>query len=111
MFYKTTKGTCPVEEFLDSLSAKPAKKVVWTLNLIEDLEIVPSLYLSKMRGTDDIWECRTKFGSNIYRIFAFFDRNKIILTRGIVKKTQKAPSEEIKRAESYKKDYFNRYRR
>ncbi len=111
IFYKTAKGSCPVEEFLDSLQAKPAQKIAWTLNLIEDMAIVPSVYFSKMIGTDGIWECRIKFGSNIYRIFAFFDRNKVILTHGIIKKTQKTPSEEIKRAESYKKDYFNRYRR
>ena len=82
--------------------------MTWTLNLIEDMPIVPSSYFSKMSGTDDIWECRTKLGSNIYRIFAFFDQNTVILTHGIIKKSQKTPANEITRAERYKQDYLNR---
>jgi len=41
-FYRTESGDCPVEEFLDSLSAKQAQKVTWVMDLIEDLEIVPT---------------------------------------------------------------------
>ena len=108
LFYKTTDGKCPVEDFLDSLSAKVAQKVTWVLNLIEDLEIVPKQYFAKMPGTDDLWECRIKQGSNIYRIFAFWNGNKVILTHGFTKKTQKTPGNEIKRAEQYKRDYFQR---
>ncbi len=42
VFYRTESGKCPVEEFLDSLTAKQAQKVVWVLNLIEELDDVPS---------------------------------------------------------------------
>ena len=93
---------------MDSLSAKTAQKAVWVLNLLEDLEAIPAHYFSKMSGTEDIWECRISHGSNIYRIFAFWDENKIILTHGFVKKTQKTPLKEIEKAENYKKDYFQR---
>ncbi len=91
---------------MDSLPSKPAQKVTWTLSLLEDLEIIPSHYFSKMPGTDEIWECRTKFGSNIYRVLAFWDKGEVVLTHGFVKKTQKTPKNEIERAESYKRDYF-----
>jgi phage-related protein len=107
LFYRTTKK-CPVEEFLDSLPAKAAQKVTWVLNLVEDLEVIPSQYFCKMPGTDDIWECRAKLGSNIYRVLAFWDGNKVILTHGFTKKTQKTPPNEIERAENCKKDYFER---
>lgn len=93
---------------MDSLSAKTAQKAVWVLNLLEDLEVIPAHYFSKMSGTKDIWECRISHGANIYRIFAFWDENKIILTHGFVKKTQKTPLKEIEKAENYKKDYFQR---
>jgi len=44
-------------------------------------------------------------GTNAYRIFSFWDkRNLIVLTHGIIKKSQKTPSKEIKLAEVYKKD-------
>jgi hypothetical protein len=36
LFYKTSTGHSPVEEFIDSLNVKQAKKVVWTLILIRD---------------------------------------------------------------------------
>jgi len=42
-FYKLLSGKSPVEEFLDSLSSKEAQKVVWVLNLIEEIEIVMEL--------------------------------------------------------------------
>ena len=108
LFYRTASQKCSVEEFLDSLPSKVAQKVTWVLGLLEDLDVIPAQYFAKMPGTDDIWECRIKLGSNIYRIFAFWDGNKIILTHGFIKKTQKTPSNEIEKAESYKKDYFQR---
>jgi hypothetical protein len=37
-FFKTEDGKCPVEEFLDSLPGKVARKIVWVLKLLEDLE-------------------------------------------------------------------------
>ena len=108
LFYRTATQKCPVEEFLDSLPSKVAQKITWVLGLLEDLEVIPAQHFAKMPGTDDIWECRVRLGSNIYRDFAFWDGNKIILTHGFIKKTQKTPSNEIEKAESYKKDYFDR---
>lgn len=108
LFYKGASQECPVEDFLDSLPAKVAQKVTWTLSLLEDLEVVPAQYFLKMQGTDNIWECRVKLGSNIYRIFAFWDKDKIVLTHGFIKKSQKTPKNEIARAEAYKRDYFER---
>lgn len=111
LFYWTVNQKCPVEDFLDSLPSKAAQKVTWVLGLLEDLEIIPAQYFTKMPGTDDIWECRAKLGSNIYRIFAFWDGNKIILTHGFIKKTRKTPANEIEKAENYKKDYSQRKER
>jgi hypothetical protein len=41
-FYRTASGRSPVEEFLDTLSAKQAQKLIWVLRLVEELERVPS---------------------------------------------------------------------
>lgn len=109
IFYKTSEGKCPVEEFLDSLPGKVVQKVTWVLDLIRETEKVPTIYLKKLHGSDDIWECRIQFGSNIYRLFCFFGMGRVIvLTHGIVKKSQKTPKKEIKIAETYKNDYFRR---
>lgn len=109
IFYKTIDGKCPVQEFLDLLPGKAAQKITWVLKLIEDLNIVPSSYFKKMVSTNEIWECRIQLGSNAYRIFSFFDGNSVVvLTHGLIKKTQKAPQREIERAEAYRKDYLQR---
>jgi phage-related protein len=109
VFYKTAEGKCPVQDFLDSLPGKTAQKVVWVLRLLEDLDMVPATYFKKLSGTEDIWECRIQFGSNIYRIFCFFDSySVVVLTHGFEKKSMKTPRREIERAESYRRDYLNR---
>jgi phage-related protein len=109
IFYRTADGGCPVQEFLDSLSSKTAQKVAWVLSLVEDLDVVPSTYFKKLVSTEGIWECRIQLGSNAYRIFCFFDGNSVVvLTHGLIKKTQKTPQREIERAETYRKDYLRR---
>jgi phage-related protein len=109
-FYQTNDGKTPVREFLDSLPGKAAQKVLWVLLLAEDLDVLPKTYFKKLSGSDDIWECKTQFGSNEYRILCFHAGGSIlILTNGFIKKTQKTPAKEIERAETCKRDYFTRY--
>lgn len=109
IFYRTADGKCPVQEFLDSLPGKAAQKAAWVLSLIEDLDIVPSAYFKKLVSTDTIWECRIQSGSNAFRIFCFFDGHSVVvLTHGLIKKTQKTPLAEIERAEAYRRDYVQR---
>ncbi len=111
IFYKTKGGRCPVKELLDSLDGKAAQKIIWVLNLLEDMDNIPSLYFKKLIGSDGIWECRIKYGSNIYRIFCFIlDNSGVVLTHGFIKKTQKTPASEIERAEKYKSDFIKRSR-
>ena len=108
IFYKTKDGKCPVEIFLDSLPGKVAQKITWVLEILETQGMLPSLYFKKLVNTD-IWECRIQSGSNIYRIFCFFDLGSIIvLTHGFIKKSQKTPLSEIIKAENYKKEYLSR---
>ncbi len=94
VFYRTESGDCPVEEFLDALTAKQAQKVAWVMELIEDLEVVPVKYFKKMTGTDDIWEIRVQSGNNIFRILGFMEvNNLVVLNHAFQKKTQKTPGE------------------
>ena len=109
VFYRLSNGRSPVEEFLDSLSDKVARKVVWVLKLIEDLDRVPAQYFKKLVNTADMWEVRVQYSGNIYRILCFFHGGKVVvLTHAFQKKTQKAPSTAIQIAETRKQDYFRR---
>ena len=108
-FYTTASGNCPVEDFLESLSAKQAKKVTWVLSLIEDLSSIPSKYFKKLVNTDDLWEVRISYGGEIFRLLGFFDGSRlIILNHAFHKKTQKTPRNAIQIAEKRKQDYYNR---
>ena len=112
IFYKTSESKCPIGDFMDSLPGKVTQKITWVLRLIEDLEIGPVNYFKKLRGSEEIWECRIQYGSNVYRIFCFFDGGAVVvLTHGIEKKRMKTPKREIEKAELYRRDYFYRRRK
>ena len=109
IFYRTAHGKCPVQDFLDSLPGKVARKIAWALKLLEDLDAVPSSYFKKLIGTEEIWECRIQFGSNAYRLLCFFlDRSVVVLTHGFVQKSQKMPVHEIEKAEADRRDFLKR---
>jgi phage-related protein len=107
-FFKSAEGDCPVEEFLDSLTSKQAQKVIWVMQLIEELDKrVPKQYFKKLVNTDDIWEIRVQVGSNIFRILGFFvDKHIFIATNGFQKKTDKTPASEIALAEKRKYEHM-----
>ena len=95
-------------EFFDAQRPKIQDKIMWTLKLIEEFQQVPSGYLKYMVGTNGLYEIRIHFGSDIFRIFCFFDRgNLIVLMNGFQKKTQKTPQKEIEKAIKIKQAYEN----
>jgi phage-related protein len=82
-------------------------KIVWTLNLIEEMQQVPETYLKHLEGTNGLYEIRVQSGSDIFRIFCFFDDGKlVVLANGFQKKTQKTPKNEIKKAIKIKEEYY-----
>lgn len=110
-FYEKENGKEPVKDFLDTLSIDMQTKAAWEIDLLEEngknLTMPYCKYLK-----NGIWELRIKFASDISRIFYFFfDGDNIILTNGFVKKTQKIPQGELKKAIDYKKDYEERHKK
>lgn len=109
VFYRTSAGNCPIEDFLDQLPAAVGRKITWVLRIVEEEDLVPTQYFKKLKDTEEIWECRVNYGSNTYRILCFFTPgNRLVLTHGFMKKTQKTPQREIARAENFRKDYLSR---
>jgi phage-related protein len=108
VFYRTRMGRCPIEDFLDSLSADEAKRVVWLLKLIADIERVPRGYFKKLQGTDGIWEGRIQHGGKAIRILGFLHENSFVGTNGFIKTTEKTPRRDIETAKRYKRDYYER---
>ncbi len=94
------------EEFFIKQKSKVQDKIIWTLDLIEELPRVTETYLKHIENTPGLYEIRVKQGSDIYRIFCFFDEGKlIVLSNGFQKKTQKTPKQEIEKALKIKEEY------
>lgn len=107
-FYRLSNGSAPVEAFLDGLNIKMKNKAIDSLLLLEEFGNRLREPYSKPVG-DGLFELRIKFSSDISRIFYFFFAdNKIILTNGFIKKTQKTPKSQIELARKYKADYERR---
>ena len=108
-FYEEQNGEKPVEDFINSLEVKVKAK------LLKDIELL-SIY-GNMLGEqyskhlqDGIYELRTKQGSNCIRsLYFFMVDKKIIITNGFVKKTQKTPKEEIKKAKIRRSKYLGEW--
>lgn len=95
--------------FIGSLPEKAQKKVTYNLLKVEGGEIDKELF--KKLENSEIWEFRTLFNGNCYRLFAFWDTEieaLVVATHGIIKKTQKTPKKEITKAEAIRKEYFER---
>ncbi len=93
--------------FYAEQSIKVQKKILWTLKAIEDLERIPEIYFKHLEGTDGLYEIRIQNGSDIFRVFCFFDKNNlVVIENGFQKKTQKTPPKEIEKALKIKKEYY-----
>jgi len=92
--------------FIKSLDMKLQKKIAY--NIQKSREVNDTKILKKL--TDEIWEFRTRFDKQQIRLLAFRDPNLnslIVCTHGFIKKTQKTPKSEIKKALEFRKKYLN----
>ena len=96
------------QDFFDKQSKKVKAKIVWTFDLVEELQRVPETYLKHIKNTEGLYEIRVQLSSDIFRIFCFFDQGQlVVLANGFQKKTQKTPKKEIEMALKIKAEYEN----
>ena len=96
------------EEFYTKQRQKVKDKIIWTFDLIEEIHRVPETYLKHLENTSGLYEIRVQTGSDIFRIFCFFDQGQlIVLANGFQKKSQKTPKQEIEKALRIKAEYYN----
>ncbi len=95
------------ETFYDEQSDKVKSKILWTLKVIRELSHIPETYLKHIKNSSGLYEIRVQVGSNIFRIFCFFDvDNLVVVGHGFQKKTQKTPKQQIEKAEQIKSAYY-----
>jgi len=95
-------------DFFATLKPEVQKKFNWTLKLLATVERVPEKYFKHLTGSSGLYEIRVEVGSDIYRVFRFFDKGQlIILVNVFQKKTPKTPKSDLELAERIKKQYFD----
>lgn len=96
-----------VFNFLKELKPKHSEKIIYNIRKAQtknDPELFKKL-------NDEIWEFRTLYQGNQYRLLAFWDKTNtkntlVISTHGFIKKQSKVPYKEIFKAQKLKLDYF-----
>ena len=94
-------------DFLENLDDKIREIIYYNFKksqFVNDKELFKKL-------NEFIWEFRTLYNSKAYRLFSFWDKIEgketlVVATHGILKKTQKTPTKEIKKAEEIRKQYL-----
>jgi phage-related protein len=95
------------EDFLILQPVRVQNKIFKILEAIETLERIPTSYLKLISGTSGLYEARIQLGSDIWRVFCFFDSGRlVILLNGFQKKTTKTPKSEIKKAKQLMEEYY-----
>lgn len=94
--------------FVRSLPLKVQQKITYNYKKIEHGIVDKELF--KKLENSEIWEFRTLFNGNCYRLFSFWDTETgtlIVATHGIVKKTQKTPKKKLQRQKRLDNNILN----
>jgi len=95
-------------DFFNTPDDEVKKKFNRTLKLIATVERIPVKYFKYIENSTGLYEIHVEAGSNIFRVFSFFDKGQlVILINGFQKKSKKTPRKEIELAEKLKKQYYN----
>ena len=66
-------------DFYHKQRQKVKDKILWTLKIIEITQQIPAEYFKHIEGTVGLYEMRVSQGSDVFRIFCFFDQRKVIV--------------------------------
>ena len=98
------------ESFIKYLPQDVVKKIDYGLVLLKTQDRVPRKYVKHIK--EGLYELRTEWEGNIYRVFFVFDKgNIVVLFNGFHKKGQKTPKKEIEKAIRIMKDYYETCKR
>ena len=97
------------ENFIDEIEEPVRKKFFISMRKTKDR--IFGDWFKKMTDTNDLFEFRVENKGKFYRLFAFWDsrdekQTLVVCTHGLIKKTNKTPKSEIKKAEEIKDKYF-----
>lgn len=93
------------EAFMSTLKEKEQEKIQYGLLLLKIKDRLSTKFIKLIK--DGLYELRTEYGGNIFRVFFIFDEGRIVvLFNGFQKKSQKTPPKEIEKALKIKEEYY-----
>lgn len=106
-FIKRKDGTSEFLEFINELPEKDSAKLLATIKKTEEHGLLVAQRMEWIKKLDsDLYELRSKVGSNIQRAIYFQKiENDFLITHGFTKKSQKTPKSEIDHAKNIKQLY------
>lgn len=113
VYYKKIDGTVPVLDYIKTLDKKHKAKILKEIDLLEEYGFdLKEPYVKPIKGKkyNKLFELRTKFSTNLSRVFYFsHTKNGFILLSAYTKKTNKTDAKELDKALKYMNDYNERY--
>ena len=107
-YYLKESGRSPVREFIDSLDFKTQRKFFFVKELLEEFGHKLPFPHAKYIG-NNIFEIRFRGHEGQIRVLYFFyHQDKVIFTNGFIKKSGKAPRNEIETAIERRSKYLSR---
>jgi phage-related protein len=105
IFFRRADRRVPMKDRLDDLKAKDRRKCLERIERLRNeghaLNRPFAAYLK-----DDIYELRVKHGTISYRmLYFFYERRAVVISHGLVKKTQRIVPKEIDRAVERKTEF------
>lgn len=103
VFYPTSRGSEPVQDFIQKQDASAVAKIFRTIDLLQEHGPLLGMPYTKYLG-DHLSELRIR-GKNEVRIFYFYHKeDTIMLLHAFNKKTQKTPTKELEIAKKRKRE-------
>ena len=72
-------------------SPKVQNKITKILEILEYIECIPTKYLKHMESTDGLYEMRITLGSDIFCVFCFFDKGRLVVLLSVFIKRRRKP--------------------
>mgnify|MGYP001252258514 CR=1 FL=1 len=108
-FYTRPNGHNEFLEYYHHLPKKDRTKLFEViLNVQSDGLIIAEKMQWVKKLDDNLFELRSKFGSNIQRVLYFrVEETRFIVTHGFTKKTEQTPAKEIRHAKVIRKEFYS----
>ena len=101
---KRIKLSNQAERFIYGLPTTAIAKLTASLERLSQEGRLPAPYAEKVEGRDNLFEIRVKDGEQVRVFYAYAKGDDVWLLSGFIKKTQKTPPAEIRKALRIRKE-------